>query len=124
LDACSSPGKGTSKNVTGPYEWTSRPTISTDGGENPAFVTYKDPQSGKLVYSLWIGGAVRLASSPDGPFVKVDKFSYPGGNPVSGGIQRFPGFNIPGVSAKWSAVRLLSFRNQLSTTISLDNFAA
>lgn len=49
-------------------------------GENPAAVVYKD--DGKLVYSLWMGGTVRTSSSPDGPFVDIKGFSYPGGNPA------------------------------------------
>ena len=38
--------------------------------------------SGKTVYSLWIGGIVQVADSPDGPFTKVEGFTYPGGNPA------------------------------------------
>eukprot|EP00936_MAST-01D_sp_MAST-1D-sp1_P002676 g2676.t1 len=73
---------GTSKSVVGPWEWASRPDLPTEGGENAAFVTYRNQSSGATVYSLWIGGTVRVADSPDGPFNKVGDFSYPGGNPA------------------------------------------
>ena len=48
--------------------------------ENPAFVVYTDAATSKTVYSLWLGGMVRLADSVEGPFVPVA--SYPGGNPA------------------------------------------
>lgn len=70
---------GTADVVTGPWEWDSRPDIPTDGGENPAFVVFN--KDGKSVYSLWIGGSVRIADSPDGPWTKLN-MSYPGGNPA------------------------------------------
>ena len=73
---------GTSSAVEGPWDWTSRPDLPTEGGENAAFVTYRNQSSGAMVYSLWIGGTVRVADSPDGPFNKVEDFSYPGGNPA------------------------------------------
>ena len=72
---------GTADVVTGPWDW-SKPTLPTQGGENPAFITYQDPKSGKTVYSMWMGGSVRLADNLDGPFVKVSNFTYPGGNPA------------------------------------------
>ena len=31
---------------------------------------------------MWMGGSVRLATSLDGPFTKIENFSYPGGNPA------------------------------------------
>ena len=72
---------GTADSATGPWEWASRPGLPTEGGENPAAVTFKN-DSGATVYSLWIGGTVRLAASVDGPWVKIDNFGYPGGNPA------------------------------------------
>lgn len=72
---------GIAKNVTGPWDWDSRPQISTHGGENPAAVVYKD-DAGKLQYTLWIGGKVLQAESADGPFNEIEGFSYPGGNPA------------------------------------------
>jgi len=72
---------GTADVVTGPWEWKSRPDLSTEGGENPAAVVFKN-ESGNVVYSLWIAGKVRLADSPDGPFTLIEQFSYPGGNPA------------------------------------------
>ena len=47
---------------TGPYDWDTLPSFHT-GGENPAFLTYKDVDTAKTVYSLWIGGRVWLADS-------------------------------------------------------------
>ena len=76
---------GTADVVTGPWDWTSRPGISTEGGENPAFVVFQDPeQHNKTVYSLWLAGKVRTAASPDGPFVEAVEggWRYPGGNPA------------------------------------------
>lgn len=73
---------GTSSTVEGPWEWSSRPDLPTEGGENAAFVTYRNQSSGATVYSLWIGGTVRVAAHPDGPFTKVERFTYPGGNPA------------------------------------------
>ena len=74
---------GTADTVTGPWEWSSQPDLPTLGGENPAFVNFKN-ESRMTVYSLWVGspGAVRVADSPYGPFTKVEGFSYPGGNPA------------------------------------------
>jgi hypothetical protein len=67
--------------VTGPWDW-SRPELPTQGGENPAFITFTNASSGATVYSMWMGGSVRLAASLDGPFVKIPNFAYPGGNPA------------------------------------------
>jgi len=72
---------GTAKNVTGPYEWASRPDLPA-GGENPAFVVFPDPTTGKDVYSLWMGGKIRVGPGPDGPFTEADKYTYVGGNPA------------------------------------------
>lgn len=72
---------GVATNVTGRWDWTSRPSIPIERGENPAFVVFKGAD-GAEVYSLWMGGTVRLAPGPDGPFRTVEGFSYPGGNPA------------------------------------------
>lgn len=74
---------GIAADVTGPWDWGSRPDLATEvGGQNPAFLVFN--QSNKTVYSLWMGrpGIVRVADSPDGPFVEVEGFTYPGGNPA------------------------------------------
>ena len=70
---------GVAASVTGPYDWASRPQLPL-ADENPAFVVYVDAATSKTVYSLWLGGMVRVADSVDGPFVPVA--SYPGGNPA------------------------------------------
>ena len=70
---------GVAAAVTGPYDWASRPQLPL-ADENPAFVVYVDAATSKTVYSLWLGGMVRVADSVDGPFVPVA--SYPGGNPA------------------------------------------
>ena len=73
---------GTADVITGPWEWTSRPVMQgPHGNENPASVTFED-SNGKLTYSLWVGGVVQLADSPDGPWVEIADFTYPGGNPA------------------------------------------
>jgi hypothetical protein len=36
-------------------------------------------RQGDVVDSLWVGGAIHSAASPDGPFHRVG--AYPGGNP-------------------------------------------
>ena len=35
-----------------------------------------------FVFSLWVGGKIWIASSPDGPFAVMPKATYPGGNPA------------------------------------------
>jgi len=37
-------------------------------------------RQGDVVDSLWVGGAIHSAASPDGPFRRVG--AYPGGNPA------------------------------------------
>eukprot|EP00037_Helgoeca_nana_P002527 m.34416 g.34416 ORF g.34416 m.34416 type:complete len:358 (+) comp12652_c0_seq1:44-1117(+) len=71
---------GVATTVTGPYDWTTYPSISTGGGENPAFVVFKNGTA--TVYSLWIGGHIQVADSPDGPFTEMKAYTYPGGNPA------------------------------------------
>ena len=74
---------GIADTITGPWDFTSLPDISTEGGENPAMVVYSDAsRGGSLSFTLWIGGSVLLSDSPYGPFNKVSSFSYPGGNPA------------------------------------------
>ena len=55
----------------------------TGGAFNgPKSVVYTDSVTNETKYSLWIGGSVLIADSVDGPFVKLENFSYPGGNPA------------------------------------------
>ena len=70
---------GIAEQITGPYDWSARPTIP--GGINPAFLYYNDSVTGKTVYTLWNGG-VRSADSPDGPWVKVPGRNPCGANPA------------------------------------------
>eukprot|EP00040_Diaphanoeca_grandis_P040755 m.262103 g.262103 ORF g.262103 m.262103 type:complete len:363 (-) comp44380_c0_seq1:127-1215(-) len=72
---------GVATNITGPYDWSS-PPLKTNGGENPAAVVFKNETTGKMVYSIWIGGSIQVSDSPDGPFTKLDGSRYPGGNPA------------------------------------------
>lgn len=67
---------GVSSSVEGPYTWTSMPDI----GSNPAAVTFTDPATGKLTYTLWAGGKVYSADMVDGPYSSVGV--GPGGNPA------------------------------------------
>ena len=109
---------GTSSTVEGPWEWTSRPDLPTDGGENAAFVTYRNQSSNggaTTVYSLWIGGTVRVADSPDGPFHKIQNFSYPGGNPAP--IYRSADADKGGAGTSGSRGGAFFMTNQATTTI-------
>ena len=74
---------GTSATITGPYDWTSEPTIP--GGINPAALTYVDNTTGKTVYTLWNGG-ISASKSPDGPWTKL-----PGRNPC--GLNPAPAYH-------------------------------
>jgi hypothetical protein len=58
---------GVASNITGPWDWATKPEICQNCGENPAFVIYPS-SDGKKVFSLWVGGKIWTASSPDGPF--------------------------------------------------------
>mmetsp|Transcript_17727 Transcript_17727/g.46280 ORF Transcript_17727/g.46280 Transcript_17727/m.46280 type:complete len:363 (-) Transcript_17727:1552-2640(-) len=71
---------GLATSVTGPWDWTSLPQMPT-AGENPAAVVFKN-ESGGTVYSIWIGGKIRISDSPYGPFIEPDGYRYPGGNPA------------------------------------------
>ena len=71
--------RGVADAITGPYTWAVQPELP--GAENPASITFTDPQTGALVYTLWLGGRVFVASSPDGPW-KPSGATYPGGNPA------------------------------------------
>jgi len=74
---------GTAANVTGPYHWGERPDIVVDSMgafDGPKAVVFTEDN--KTKYSLWLGGGVYLADSPDGPFEKLQGFSYPGANPA------------------------------------------
>ena len=70
---------GVAHSVTGPWDWASMPDLPTEGGENPAFVVYPDAATGKSKYTLWCGGIIQIADSPDGPFTKMEGVTYPGG---------------------------------------------
>ena len=61
--------------------WHAKPEICQHCGENPAFVIFPG-EGGKKVFSLWVGGKIWIASSPDGPFAVMPKATYPGGNPA------------------------------------------
>ena len=62
-------------------DWHAKPEICQHCGENPAFVIFPGEGS-KKVFSLWVGGKIWIASSPDGPFALMPKATYPGGNPA------------------------------------------
>lgn len=66
---------GIANDIIGPYTWSSMGNM----GSNPASVTFNDTD-GVTKYTLWVGGKVHLASSPDGPFAEVGP--GPGGNPA------------------------------------------
>jgi hypothetical protein len=70
---------GVADNITGPYTW-NKPDMP--GKINPAFLTFKNESTGKVVYSLWFGGAVHKADSLDGPFEYPPIFKYSGSNPA------------------------------------------
>ena len=67
---------GTSKAVEGPYDWTS-PNISSTA-INPAALVYPNASTGAMVYSLWIGGDIFVASDPAGPFTQFARNPLPG----------------------------------------------
>jgi hypothetical protein len=71
---------GIAESITGPWDWTSQQHICDKCGENPAFVAFEE--KGKMVYTLWVGGAIWKATTPYGPFTKMEGVSYPGGNPA------------------------------------------
>jgi hypothetical protein len=68
---------GTADNITGPYLWNTLPEIPSS--INPGFLAFKNESSGRMVYSLWDSSAVKVSDSLDGPFSKVEGFSYPSG---------------------------------------------
>ena len=70
---------GTSKAVEGPYDWSSSPNISSTA-INPAALTFPNASSpsGALVYSLWIGSDILVASDPAGPFNFYARNPLPG----------------------------------------------
>jgi hypothetical protein len=65
--------------VTGPWDWASFPAIANTA-INPALCAFTNA-SGQF-YSLWIGGEVLVTADLTVNFTKVDRFSYPGGNPA------------------------------------------
>lgn len=67
---------GTAAKIEGPYDW-SGPNISSTA-INPAALVFPDATTGKLVYSLWIGGDIWVAADAAGPYVKTFK------NPAGG----------------------------------------
>jgi hypothetical protein len=62
-------------------DWHAKSEICQNCGENPAFVIFPG-EGGKKVFSLWVGGKIWIAASPDGPFAVMPKATYPGGNPA------------------------------------------
>ena len=50
--------------------------------DGPKAVVYTESGTNKTAYSLWLGGGVYLADNVDGPFKKLDGFTYPGSNPA------------------------------------------
>ena len=77
---------GVADRVEGPYAWApATPGAPTAGASNPAFVAFADPHDANATkYTLWAGGHVSVAGSPDGPFAPVSGAfaAYPGGNPA------------------------------------------
>ena len=61
---------GTASAIEGPYDWSSRPNISSTG-LNPAGLIYPDPATGAPVYSLWDQKDILTSASADGPFVRA-----------------------------------------------------
>ena len=67
----------------GPWVWGARPDVPGAPGINPAALVIADPKApGALLYTLWYGGTVRTAPTPDGPWEEVPGWKYPGGNPA------------------------------------------
>lgn len=79
LGAPTSTLRGVADAITGPFTWAVQPELP--GAENPAAVSFIDPQTGALVFTLWLAGKVFVASEPDGPW-KPSGATYPGGNPA------------------------------------------
>ena len=71
--------------ITGPYAWGKKPDIPIDSMgafDGPKSVVFADSATNQTQYSLWLGGGVWIADSPDGPFDKLEGFTYPGSNPA------------------------------------------
>lgn len=66
---------GTAKNIHGPYDWSS-PNI-TSNAINPAALVFPNATTGKMVYSLWIGGDIWVAADAAGPYEKMYKNPMP-----------------------------------------------
>jgi hypothetical protein len=51
---------------------------------NPAFLSYKNASSGKIVHTLWTGdGHIHAADNLNGPFETIPGVTFPGGgNPA------------------------------------------
>jgi hypothetical protein len=85
LTCCAQMLHGTAKDVTGPYTWGKKPDIAIGhlgSFDGPKSVVFNDPETNKTKYSLWLGGGVLLSDSVDGPFTKLEGFTYPGNNPA------------------------------------------
>ncbi len=67
---------GNAANIEGPYNW-SNPTIASTI-INPGGLTFKNETTGKMVYSLWMGGDIYVSDDADGPYASMYK------NPMSG----------------------------------------
>jgi len=68
---------GTAPSVEGPWDWTSMPNISSTA-INPAALVFPNASTGKMVYSLWIGSEILVASDPAGPFLPYAPNPLPG----------------------------------------------
>ena len=60
---------GVASKPEGPYDW-SLPNISSNA-INPAALVFPDATTGDLVYTLWIGNDILVASSVAGPYTKT-----------------------------------------------------
>lgn len=60
---------GLASHPAGPYAWNVLPDIASS--ENPAFLTFPDPITGKKTYSLWNADGVLTSNGVNGTFTKV-----------------------------------------------------
>ena len=73
---------GVATTITGPYTWSQMKDTQITGPyiPNPASVTYTDPITKTIKYSLWVGGNIYVSDSINGPFSNIGK--GPGSNPA------------------------------------------
>ena len=72
---------GVAEAVTGPWDWSSQPNISS-AAINPGFLAFKNASSGATVFSLWTGGDILTAESLYGPFTRAARYSGTNPSPV------------------------------------------